>query len=108
MTQGLLPEQFRDLEPYLEWSLASERERSAKRQASSIAALKTFYDAMLPRMEQVLPFLAQFSLRDVDDRVQRLFLLSLSLAEVASAVENFGQARVVDGYDVARFVALHE
>ena len=108
MTQGLLPEQFRDLEPYLEWSLASERERSAKRQASSIAALKTFYDAMLPRMEQVLPFLAQFSLGDVDDRVQRLFLLSLSLAEVASAVENFGQARVVDGYDVARFVALHE
>ena len=108
MTQGLLPEQFLDLEPYLEWSLASERERSAKRQASSIAALKTFYDAMLPRMEQVLPFLAQFSLGDVDDRVQRLFLLSLSLAEVASAVENFGQARVVDGYDVARFVALHE
>jgi len=30
------------------------------------------------------------------------------LAEVAPAVENFGQPSVVQGYDVARFIPVHD
>ena len=37
----------------------------------------------------------------------RLFYLTLSLAEVAPAVEQFGQPSVVDGYDVKRIVVQH-
>ena len=47
MVERQLPEQFQDLEPFLAWSLATERERSAKRQASTMTEIQTFYDAML-------------------------------------------------------------
>ena len=108
MTVNQLPEPFRDLEPHIEWALPSERERSAKRQASEISALENFYNAMLPRMEEVLPYLSGFALDDVPSDVERLLHLSFALAEIAPAVENFGQASVIDGYDVARFHAQHE
>lgn len=108
MTECQLPEPFQDLAPYLAWSLPTERERSAKRQSSTMAEITAFYQAMLPRMEEVLPYLAQFPPEHVPVDVQRLFYLTLSLAEVAPAVENFGQPSVVEGYDIARFIPVHD
>lgn len=106
MSESRLPQPFRDLEPHLSWSLGTGEERSAKRQASPYSEIKAFYDAMVERMDEVLPYLDQFPPNNVPDDVQRLFLLTLSLAEVAPAVENFGQASVIDGYDVSRFVSM--
>jgi hypothetical protein len=108
MAERQLPEQCQDLEPFLAWSLPTERERSAKRQASTMAEIKAFYDAMLARIEEILPFLDQFPPQNIPQDVQRLFFLVLSLAEVAPAVENFGQPSVIDGYDVARFIPVHD
>ncbi len=51
MTEHLLPGQFQDLALFLEWALATERERSAKRQSSTMGEIKAFYQAMLPRHE---------------------------------------------------------
>ena len=104
MPELLLPAAFRDLEPWLAWSLETEQERSNKRQASTMDELHAFYDAMVARMGEVLPYLEQFSLDAMPANAQRLFLLTLSLAEVAPAIEQFGQPHVVDGYDVKRFV----
>lgn len=108
MPEYQLPEPFQDLTPYLAWSLPTERERSAKRQASAMAEINTFYQAVLPRMEEVLPYLAQYPLENIPEEVQRLFYLALALAEVAPAVENFGQPSVVEGYDIARFIPVHD
>ncbi len=108
MTERQLPEPFQDLAPYLAWSLPTEQERSAKRQASPMAEITAFYQAMLPRMEEVLPYLAQYPLENIPEEVQRLFYLALALAEVAPAVENFGQPSVVEGYDIARFIPVHD
>ena len=108
MTEHLLPDQFQDLAPFLEWALATERERSAKRQSSTMGEINAFYQAMLPRMGEILPFLDQCTQENVPADVQRLFHLTLSLAEIAPAVENLGQPSVVDGYDVARFIQNHE
>ena len=36
------------------------------------------------------------------------FLLTLSLAEVAPAVEKFNQPTVIDGFDFKRFVPVHD
>lgn len=102
MPESVLPEAFSDLEPWLAWSLATEQERSDKRQASTIEEIKTFYDAMLARMEEVLRYLEQFSLETLPEDAQRLFYFTLSLAEVAPAVELFGQPAVLDGYDIKR------
>lgn len=104
----LLPEQFQDLAPFLDWALATEPERSAKRQASPMEEIDTFYQAIFSRMKDILPFLDQFTSENAPDDVQHLFHLTLSLAEVAPAVENYGQPNVVDGYDVTRFIENHE
>ena len=102
MPELLLPETFRDLEQWLAWALATEPERSAKRQASSMAEITAFYDAMLARMEEILSYVEQFPLAQMPADAQRLFYLTLSLAEVAPAVELFGQPSVIDGYDIQR------
>ena len=107
MSKSLLPTQFQELEQWIAWSLATEQERSAKRQASTMKDIKTFYDAMLTRMEEVLPYLDQFSVDALPEDATRLFYLMLSLAEVAPAVEQFGQPSVVDGYEAKRFVVQH-
>jgi hypothetical protein len=108
MTERQLPDQFQQLEPFLPWALATERERTAKRHASSIAEIRAFYDAMVSRLGEILTFLNEFSLEDVPADVNQLFFLTLSLAEVAPAVENFGQPGVVDGYDFSRFIPIHD
>lgn len=107
MPEARLPEQFRDLEQWMAWSLETEGERSDLRQASAMEDITAFYEAMLARMEEVLSYLEQFSLEELPDDAKRLFYLTLSLAEVAPAVEQFGQPSVVDGYDIKRFVATH-
>jgi hypothetical protein len=108
MDERQLPAQFADLEPFLGWSLATERERTAKRQTSRMLEIKAFYDAMLPRLGEMLDYLNDFSQEDVPGEVKRLFLLTMSLAEVAPAVENFAQPSVIDGYDYSRFVPVHD
>jgi hypothetical protein len=106
MPKSLLPAQFQELERWIAWSLATERERSAKRQASTMEEITAFYDAMLARMDEVLPYVDQFPVDALPEDAARLFYLTLSLAEVSFAVEQFGQPSVVDGYDVKRFVVV--
>jgi hypothetical protein len=92
----------------LPWALATERERTARRQAASMSEIKAFYDAMVARLKEILNYLNDFPQEDIPPDVQRLFFLSLSLAEIAPAIENFGQPSVIDGYDFSRFIALHD
>ena len=77
-----LPEAFQDLEAHLEWALATEHERRAKRAASSMAQIKTFYDAILPRMDKVLTHLSAFPVDHPPPATLRLFLLATALAEI--------------------------
>jgi hypothetical protein len=95
MPERQLPEPFADLEPYLAWSLATEKERQQKRVSSSMGAIQAFYDAILPRMNAI------------PADAQRLLNLTFSLAEIAPAVEQFKQPSVADGYDATRFVPTH-
>ena len=104
MREPQLPTQFKELEAFLDWALATERERSAKRHRSSMIEIRIFYDAIVPRLDEILKLLAGHRAYEAPTEVQRLFLLALSLAEIAPAVENFGQVDVVDGYDYSRFV----
>ena len=103
MAERQLPEPFQDLEPYLEWSLATDRERIIKRKTSTIAEITAFYQAMLPRMDAILSYLEQYPLEQVPSDVQRLFWLTLSLAKIAPAVEMYGEP-VPEGLDALRLV----
>lgn len=103
MAERQLPELFQELEPYLEWSLATDRERIIKRKTSTIAEITAFYQAMLPRMDAILSYLEQYPLEQVPSDVQRLFWLTLSLAKIAPAVEMYGEP-VPEGLDALRLV----
>jgi hypothetical protein len=107
VSESLFPAQFHDLEQWRAWALATEQERSNRRQASTMKDLKAFYAAMLARIEEVLPYLDQFSVDALPEDATRLFYLTLSLAEIAPAIEQFGQPGVVDGYEVKRFMVQH-
>ena len=102
MSEITLPEGFRDLERWTEWCLETEKERNDHRQASSFDEVRAFYDAMIARVEAALTYLDRFPMNAMPADARRLFLLTLSLAEVAPAIEAFGQVSVVDGFDIAR------
>ncbi len=105
MNDHPLPAGFQDLAIHLAWALPTEHARRAKRAASSMAEIRTFYDAMLARMEAVLPFLAQHGVEQVPPAVQRLFLLATALAEIAPAVEMYGEP-TAQGLDVLRLTPI--
>ena len=100
---GRLPAAFADLEPWLDWSLPTMAERSARRSGSSMAQLQAFYDAMLPRMAEVLAYMSEIPVGEATPENACLLDLTKSLAEVAPAVELFGEPTISYAYDVARF-----
>jgi hypothetical protein len=102
MSTSLLPTAFADLEIWAAWSLPTEAERSARRQAVGFAEIEAFYHAMLARIDAALGHLDQSPVDDLPEAEQRLMDLCLALAEVAPAVEQFRQAAVVDGFAIAR------
>ena len=107
MPERQLPEPFADLEPFIGWSLTTEKERQRKRMSSAMEEIQVFYDAIFPRMDAIIAYLDQFPLHSMPADAQRLLQLTFSLAEIASAVELFKQPGVADGYDAARFVPTH-
>lgn len=107
MSNVVLPEQFKDLEPFAGvWALPTSAERQRKRLSSTMGEIQAFYDVILPRMGAIIEYLNQFPLNDMPEDSKRLSYLTLSLAEIASAVELFGQPGVVDGFDPSRFIAV--
>lgn len=104
-----LPEQFADLEGLVaEWVHPDVVSRMAKRQGSSIADLKAFYETMLPRGEAALAHLRQFALGELPAEVENLLRLMLMLAEVAPAVEWYNDPMVYDGFPIERVHFLRQ
>lgn len=104
-----LPQKFQDLQPFSEWCLSTERERNRKRLSSSMADIQKFYDAMIARVDAALEYLNTFSLEGLPQPEKNLLNMTLSLAEVANAVELFKtQPGVIDGFDMERFYMIHE
>ena len=91
-----LPAEFSDLEPYAEWSLATERERYAKRLSSSMEEMQTFYDAAFPRLEEALSYLDQYEYPALPDEAKNLLNLIYSLVNASFPVEVWHQPRVPD------------
>ena len=93
----ILPAEFSDLEPFAaDWSLETERERYAKRLASSMDELQALYDAALPRLEDVCAYLDGFPLDALPEDAARLLWLMYSLVNASFPVEVWRQPRVPD------------
>jgi hypothetical protein len=97
MADSKLPPGFADLEPFVEaWCLDSEPERYAKRLASTMDEIQTFYDAIFPRAEEAIVHLEQFPLDELPDDALRLLKLLYSLILVSFAVEIWRQPYIPD------------
>ena len=100
MTTALLPPDFTDLEPWAShWCLATEDERFTKRLATPMDGLHAFYDAMAPRLEEVIAYCDKHPLDDLPQDVERLLHLVYSHITVSMAVEVFKQPKTVDAAD---------
>lgn len=103
MAEQTLPDAFADLAPSLAWALPTDRERSAKRQSSTMDEINAFYHAMLPRMDAILSYLEQYPAGQVPADAESLFFLTLSLAKIAPAVEMYGEPNP-EGLDALRLM----
>ncbi|MCT9111281.1 hypothetical protein N4G69_37800 [Streptomyces mirabilis] len=92
----MLPSDFAELEPYSDWSLGSERERYAKRLASSMTDMQAFYDAAFPLLDRATTHLDTFPLDDLPEPERNLMLLMFSLVMVSFPIEVWKQPRVPD------------
>lgn len=87
-----LPNQFADLTLFVQtWALPTESARNAMRRSSRMEEIRAFYDAMLPRMDEIIAYLNQYPLDDMPGEAARLLHMALSFMEVSPAVELFGE-----------------
>ena len=102
---SVLPDQFADLEPAAKvWSLATETERNRRRLESSMEDMAAFAETLLGRLDAIFGYLDHFAVDSMPEEAKRLFYLTLSLAEVAPALETYGQPRVINGLAAERVV----
>lgn len=92
----VLPPGFADLEPFADWAIPTERARYAKRIASTMTELQTFYDAAFPRLEAATDYLEQLELDGIAEDDKHLLWLFCALVTVAFPVEAWHQPRVPD------------
>jgi hypothetical protein len=94
---AMLPAQFADLEAFAPaWCMASEPERLAKRLSSTMAEMQAFYDAIVPRAEDVIAHLDMFSLDALPEKETNLLHLAYSMIQVSFPVECWHQPNVPD------------
>ena len=91
-----LPAEFASLESFSDWILATERERYAKRLASTMNEMQAFYDAAFPLLDGANKYLERFGMDGLPDPERNLLLLMMSLVVVSFPVEVWSQARVPD------------
>ena len=109
MTYISLPTGFAELEKFVEyWAKETQMERLHQRLAAKMNKIREFYEAITPRLKDILACLDQYPLGRLPPEAERLFLLSLAAAQIAPAVELFKQPAVVCGFDAREFLPTHE
>lgn len=82
-----LPAQFSDLAPFSHWAIESRADRFRARFERSMDDIRAFYDAMLPRADEIMAHLAQYQLEDLPQPERNLLNMMLSLVEISRCVE---------------------
>jgi hypothetical protein len=90
---ALLPAEFAELGPFADWILPTERERYAKRLASTMDEIQAFYEAAFPLLDGANKYLERFGIDDLPDAERNLLLLMMSLVLVSFPVEVWSQPR---------------
>lgn len=88
---GKLPEDFVDLEPFVErFALATTAERAARRGEATLEERQAFYDAMNGRVAAALDYLDSRPLDALTPAEKNLMNLALGFAHVTISIETQG------------------
>jgi hypothetical protein len=101
---GELPNGFDELRCFVEvWALSGSMERWQRRISSRMSDIRAFYDAMLPRMDEIMTLLAKKEVKDLTAQERNLFYLALAFMDVGPAVEIYGTPQLPDTvFDINR------
>ncbi len=103
---SLLPEEFKELEPYIDWSLATEGERIRKRENTSMKEIKEFYTHMFQNLERTITYLNQYPYDEMPEEAQNLCNMTFSLVEVCNLVEMYKSLEILKMVDSEKFVSV--
>ena len=93
----MLPAGFADLEPFASaWCLPTEPERQAARFSATMVEMQAFYDAIVPRAEDVIAHLDTFALDALPPEETNLLHLVYSMIQVSFPIECWAQPTVPD------------
>ena len=88
MTSNSLPADFADLSPWVtHWALRSEEARYRKLEASGIAELRAFYDALFPRLDAIIRYLDCYTVETLPPDAKVLFDLAMTFMETAHPID---------------------
>lgn len=107
MTGQSLPQPFADLEPFAAWAHARERQRTEKREASTMDEVRAFYDAVFPRMEAIVGHLDGHPFDALPEKEQRLLYLTLALVEVSNLVERYKRREAITAVSPLDYSSVH-
>lgn len=100
---NVLPDGFQDLEPFVEaWARPTFSERYGQRLGNSYTELKRFYDAILPRMDEIMRHVDNYEMANMPADALRLARLAQAFMVVSPAAELFQQGAVPYGHDWTR------
>lgn len=108
-----LPVAFSDLEIFLDWALPSETQRRQKREASTMAEIRQFYDTMVAKLPAVFEHFKAAEAKSggpdkVDDETKLLFTLMLAFADASLSIEVHRSPIVPDGMPGDMWKPEHE
>lgn len=109
MKESGLPQEFEDLTILLsDWGLPTEPQRYARRLSVTLPELRTFYDAIAPRMDAIMQHLAAYPANDLASlpvETRNLYYLALSYFEASHPIElNWKRTDLDDAFPACRIV----
>jgi hypothetical protein len=103
-----LPPEFADLNAFAEvWAAPASDARHHQRQIRSLAEIRAFYEAMLPRLDAIFRYLDPLDLATLPVPERQLLYLTFGFGEAALSIELFNAPGVTDspyphGFHVVR------
>jgi hypothetical protein len=106
-----LPPGFEELAPFVsEWGLATERERHRKRVGSSLDQVRAFYEAVTPRIHDIIAHLCNYPGADPNDLPppeRNLYNLALAFMECSHPIDlKWQRPDIDDAFPVERMEYL--
>ena len=78
---------FSDLNEFVAiWGLPTAHERLGKRSDATMGEIEIFYQAIVPRLEEIITFLNQFPVDQIPDEFLPLACTALAACEIDDAV----------------------